>query len=226
MFDDIDWSKGKNDENCISNAEKVNNYAMKFSKGHWTFVGPGSEDKWYVSSSYAQKKIGIPCPTKWYSDSKKLVTLCSKVTSAPFTHSVNQLRIYGAVAKWCQQVGLTEEEKERASLSVDTKLLTNFPLEEVHLLVSPPTMAPGNRMRENVLSFETLSSGIRFTQLCEKAYFQCRVTAGKKYKTRPDGNDGWETTAPLCREYTFPRSFPGVVAAIPGVRTNGPVLEV
>ena len=39
MFNDIDWKK--NDENCISNAEKVKNYAVKFSKRHWTFLGQG-----------------------------------------------------------------------------------------------------------------------------------------------------------------------------------------
>ena len=49
MFNDIDWSEGNNDENCISNAEKDKNYAMIFSQGHWTFLGLGS-------SSYAQKK--------------------------------------------------------------------------------------------------------------------------------------------------------------------------
>ena len=54
MFNDIDWKK--NDENCISNAEKVKNYAMKFSQGHRDILGPGSEEKWYGSSSYAQKR--------------------------------------------------------------------------------------------------------------------------------------------------------------------------
>ena len=42
--------------NCISNAEKVKNYAMKFSQEHWTFLGPGSEEKWYGSSSHARKR--------------------------------------------------------------------------------------------------------------------------------------------------------------------------
>ena len=62
----------------------------------------------------------------------------------------------------------------------------------------------------------------------QKAYFEYRVTAGKKYKTRPDGDDGWETSTPICREYTFSRSFPEsqVVAAIPGGTTIAPVLEV
>ena len=37
--------------------------------------------------------------------------------SKPF-NSVNQLSVYGAVANWCHQFGLTEEEKGRANFSV------------------------------------------------------------------------------------------------------------
>ena len=37
-------------ENCISNAEKVKNFSKRFLPGHWTFLGPGSEKKWYGSS--------------------------------------------------------------------------------------------------------------------------------------------------------------------------------
>ena len=55
MFNDIDWSRRKNDENWILNAKKVKNYAMKFSQEHWTFLSTRSEEKWYRSSSYAQK---------------------------------------------------------------------------------------------------------------------------------------------------------------------------
>ena len=54
------------------------------------------------------------------------------------------------------------------------------------------------------------------------------MTAGKKYKIRPDGDGGWRTVTPPCREYTFSRSFPEsqVVAAIPEGTVIGPVLEV
>ena len=191
MFNDIDWSKRKNDENCILNAEKVKNYAMKFSQGHWTFLGPGSEEKWYGSSSYAQKGEWDSLANKMVQQFKETGHPVFKSISAlsrgilkkkgrdtinfngdsPNTellfhtiHSVNQLSIYGAVTNWCQQFGLTEEEKGRANLSVDKKMLTSIPPEELQLLVSPPTMAPGNRMRENILNFETLSSRIHLTQ--------------------------------------------------------------
>ena len=71
-------------------------------------------------------------------------------------HSVSQLSVYGAVANWCYQFGSTEKEKGRASTVVDNKILTRLSQEEVQLLVSLPTQANGNRMRENVLSFDEL----------------------------------------------------------------------
>ena len=136
----------KNDDNCISNSEKVKNYAMKFPQGHWTFLGSGSEEKWYGSSSYAQKG--------WDSTANKMVQQFKETGHLAFEsisalsrgilklkkgkstihfnghsmntellfqtiHSVNQLSIYGAVANWCHQFGLTEEENGRTCLHVD-----------------------------------------------------------------------------------------------------------
>ena len=36
----------------ISNSEQVQNYAKRSSRGHWTFLGPGDEKKWYGTLSY------------------------------------------------------------------------------------------------------------------------------------------------------------------------------
>ena len=60
---DIEWKT--NDENCISNAEKVNNYAMRFSQGHWTFLGPGSEESGMEVLLTLKKGSGIVQPSKW-----------------------------------------------------------------------------------------------------------------------------------------------------------------
>ena len=38
----------------LFDAERVKKYAMKFSQERWTFLGPGSEEKWHRSSSWAQ----------------------------------------------------------------------------------------------------------------------------------------------------------------------------
>ena len=42
MFNDSEWTKKGNSEQCISNSEHVKNYAKRFSQGHRTFFGPGS----------------------------------------------------------------------------------------------------------------------------------------------------------------------------------------
>ena len=83
-------------------------------------------------------------------------------------------------------------------------------------------------MRENVLSFDGPASKIQLTQLCDKAYFQNLVAAGKQHKIRPDGDDGWRTITPLCRQYSISRSYPKAQAwaAIPEGTIIGPVLEV
>ena len=45
MFNDIDWTRKGNEEICMSNSEKVKEYARRFSRGHWTFLGAGDEKK-------------------------------------------------------------------------------------------------------------------------------------------------------------------------------------
>ena len=76
MFNDILWKT--DDENCISNAEKVKNYAEKSYQdiGHFWVQGRRSDGMAIVT---IEKDSGIAQPTKWFSDSKKLVFLSSKV---------------------------------------------------------------------------------------------------------------------------------------------------
>ena len=136
---------------------------------------------------------GIAPPTRWYSDSKRLVILSAKVpvllsrgilqsrkgrctihfnedflnTRVLFqtVHCVNQLSVFGAVTNWCSQFGLTE--KGRVAIPV-TIFLTVVEPEEVELLVSPPTQAPGNRMQGGALTLQILDKKVQLTQLCGK----------------------------------------------------------
>ena len=52
MFNGIDWTKRENSDNCISNSEQGKNYVKRFSRGHWSFQGPGDEEKWYGTHTY------------------------------------------------------------------------------------------------------------------------------------------------------------------------------
>ena len=52
MFNDIDRTKNGNSDVCISNAREVSDYAKEFQRGHWSFFGPGDEEKWYGTCNY------------------------------------------------------------------------------------------------------------------------------------------------------------------------------
>ena len=47
MFNDISWGSQDNEQEYELNANLVSNYARRFSPGRWSFLGPGSEKKWY-----------------------------------------------------------------------------------------------------------------------------------------------------------------------------------
>ena len=56
MFNDIAWKT--DGENCVSNAEKVKNYAKKFVPGRWTFLGQRSEERCYGDSHDQKRTVG------------------------------------------------------------------------------------------------------------------------------------------------------------------------
>ena len=60
------WSQKQNNETSISNAGNVKEYAMKFSQGHWTFLGLGSEEKWNGKYYFSVKG-------EWDSPANKMV---------------------------------------------------------------------------------------------------------------------------------------------------------
>ena len=49
---DIDWTRRGNKEYLIANAHRVAEYARRFTQGHWSFLGPGSEKKFYRTHAH------------------------------------------------------------------------------------------------------------------------------------------------------------------------------
>ena len=142
-------------------------------------------------------------------------------------HSVNPLSIYGAIRfdrrrkKDKKELSTKENPwaKENYRAWNHKKWSFLYLLQDKHL----ETVS-----RENIQDFESLSGALQFTRVCEDASFWYRVSAGMRYKTKPDEDDGSGQIIPLCQEYTLssvnPRS--SVFAAIPGGTTIGPVIEV
>ena len=54
MFNDISCDRKDNKDECLRNAESVKIFARRFGIGQWSFIGPGSEKKWYSSENSPQ----------------------------------------------------------------------------------------------------------------------------------------------------------------------------
>ena len=50
IFNDISWGSEDHKKECESNAQLVSLCAKRFGAGQWSFLGPGSEKKWYSIS--------------------------------------------------------------------------------------------------------------------------------------------------------------------------------
>ena len=54
MFNDIFCDGYDNKDECLKNANYVKTFAGRFGIGQWSFIGPGSEKKWYSSENSPQ----------------------------------------------------------------------------------------------------------------------------------------------------------------------------
>ena len=54
MFNDISCDRKGNKDECLANVETVKVLARRFGIGQWSFIGPGSEKKWYSSENSPQ----------------------------------------------------------------------------------------------------------------------------------------------------------------------------
>ena len=132
MFNYISCDKKDNEEECLANAQVVSKNAKKFGKGQWSFIGPGSEKKWYsmeenspqgIWDHIAEKMLvefaESGCPISRATTPLSRGQLGSKGHGKLSIHfaadqetietifriivSANQLSLYGAVANMCEE---------------------------------------------------------------------------------------------------------------------------
>ena len=132
MFNDISWGSEDNEQECDANANLVFIHARRFPVGRWSFLGPGSQKKWY--STHGSRPQGewdrvVELMMIKFGESGHQVfratsplsrgTLKSKGGGKLSIHicadgetietvcrtiiSVNQLSIYGAVSDLCEE---------------------------------------------------------------------------------------------------------------------------
>ena len=132
MFNDISCGSKDNEKECLANAKLVSLYARRFGRGQWSFVGPGSEKKWYCISvdspqgvwdNIAERMLVVfaesGCPIIRATSPLSRGQLKSKGHGKLSIHyaatqetietifciivSANKLSLYGAVAEICEE---------------------------------------------------------------------------------------------------------------------------
>ena len=132
MFNDTSCGTKDNEEECLANARLVSLYARKFGTGQWSFIGPGSEKKWYsmkegspqgIWDKLAEKMMiefaesGCPifratsllsrCELKSRGHGKLSIHFAADQETNETIFRIivfaNQLSLYGAVAEMCEE---------------------------------------------------------------------------------------------------------------------------
>ena len=219
MFNDISCDRKDNKEQCLKNAEFVKTFAKRFGIGQWSFIGPGSEKKWYPSENSPQgewdhvaedmllrfAESGHPIfrattplsRGQLKSKGKGKVSIHFSAdtdtidTIYRIVHSVNQLSIYGAVAAICD-----ENEGQ-----------------------------PDNTEEPVILEGQSIVLGEVKAEALAREELMRVVEVGQYFVTR-NASEFQHTVA--CREYTLPRDDESSQPKgwIRGNTRIGPVLEV
>ena len=146
MFNDIIWRIKDNDLECIANSTLVSLFAKRFSPRRWSFLGPGSETKWYsIHDSKPQRewdRVAELMMIKFSESGHPILRATSPVprrtvkskgggqlsihfcadsdtidTAFRTIISVNQLSIYGTVSDLCEEYKACQTRTERPVLA-------------------------------------------------------------------------------------------------------------
>ena len=207
----------------------VKTFAGRFGIGQWSFIGPGSEKKWYPSENSPQgawdhvaedmllefAESGHPIFRATTPLSRgKLKSKGKGKVSIHFTAdqdtvdtiyriilSVNQLSVYGAVAAVCEEF---EDHQDR---TVQPVILVGQSIVLGEIKAEVP--AHDEEPREDQIisqqyfqQVESLSPENRLNQFCKEAGFMRVVEVGQYFVTR---NAGEFQHTVACREYTLAR---------------------
>ena len=201
MFNDISWWSKENKQECESCAQLVSIYAKRFSSGRWSFLGHGSEKKWYSTleckpqgegdriAELMMLKFGEGKHPVFRSTSplsrgvlkskgggNLSIHFCAdegKIETVFRTIiSVNQLSIYGAVSDLCDECKPCHVRTGRLVLAGQ----------------SDPLFVPKIFVDENTYTFDRWSCARRYlakvprtsgkaltTKSCDQILYRCRI---------------------------------------------------
>ena len=255
MFNDISCGTKDNEKECVANAKVVSLCAKKFGVGQWSFIGTGSEKKWYsmkedspqgIWGHIAEKMLlefaESTCPifraTTPLSRGQLRSTGHGKLSIhfAAFQETIetifriivfaDQLSLYGAVANMCEE---SESHHERSG-QPDVLMGQSIVLSEIKTDVPLENDDPAYQnflLQQYEERIKSLSQTNRLSKFCMDAGFLSVVEIEQYFMTK-DSEDLTQFHAVACREYTLPRDEQASQPKgwIQGNIKIGPVMEV
>ena len=232
MFNDISMGSKDNEQECESNANLVCIYARRFSPGRWSFLGPGSEEKWFCTHDSKPQgewdrvaelmiKFGESTHPVFRATSPlSRATLKSKGGGKLSIHfcadgetietifrtliSVSELSIYGAVSELC------EEYKALPCRDLCWQNnLTHCLSQQVcwwqHLHLRPKILHKNVYCKSTKNEWKGSHNKIVWLKFCTDAGFLTTVDVGQYLMTMDTEKFSQFAEPVTCREYTSPR---------------------
>ena len=229
-------------------------FAGRSGIGQWSFIGPGSENKWYSSENSPQgawdniaermllefAESGHPVfrATTPLSRGQLKSKGCRKLsihfaadghtidTIFRIILSVNQLSVYGPVAAVCEEFEDNQDRSGEPEILMGQSIVLGEVKAEAPLHNENP-MNDQIIWQQYIQQVESLSPENKVSKFCKEAGFMRVVQVGQYFMTKDTGNLR-QFRSVACREYTLPRDDPASQPKgwIQGNMSIGPVLEV
>ena len=227
MFNHISCDRKGNKDECLAIAEVVKVFARRFGVGQWSFIGPGSEKRWYSFENspqgawdniaeqmlleFAESGTSyFPCNDSHcpgvLSKSKgrgklsiiSLQIMTQLIQFIALFISVNQLSVYGAVAAVCEEF---EDHQDRTGELV-ILMGKSIVLGEVKAETPLQNQNPMNDQiiwKQYIQQVESLLPENRLSKFCKEAGFMRVVEIGQNFVTKDTG-DFRQFRSVACRE--------------------------
>ena len=254
MFNDISCDRKDNKDECVKNAESVKVLARRFGIGQWSFIGPGSEKKWYSSENSPQgawdniaeqmllefAESGHPtfrattplsrCILKSKGRGKLSIHFAADQETIDTIYriilSVNQLSVHGAVAAVCEEFESHQDRSGEPEILMGQSIVLGEVKAEAPLHNENP-MNDQIIWQQYIQQVQSLSPEGKVSKFCMEAGFMRVVEVGQYFVTKNTGSLK-EFRSVACREYTLPRDDESSqpIGWIQGITRIGLVLEV
>ena len=216
MFNDISCGTRDNEQEYLANARLVSLYARNFGKGQWSFIGPGSEKKWFsmkedspqgIWDKLAEKMLlefaESGCPifrattplsrgqlkSKGYGKLSIHLTAVLETIETIFRIivSANQLSLYGAVAELCEEYETLYDRSGRPDVVMGQSIALSAIKTEVPSENDDPAYQ-NFLLQQCKEQIEKLSQQDRLSKFCMDAGFLSVVENGQYFTTEDTGD--------------------------------------